>query len=383
MDLEDLLNRKDIPDDVKEELKRLYSSQSLSTLAIQDELASSQERYRALFERSNDAIFIVDKVTGSYLDANKAAETLTGRSLDTLKTMRTFDVCPKGAQDRLDILAGRKEPTDLGEIEYVHPDGSVRIALLSTVPLSNGQIFGVARDITNRKTAQKILLEKERLSAVSDLTNATIHDFKNTLTLILGNLDLAMIVPSVPKETMAYLRVIDVCTSDAQARIQQLQHFLSRGIRCGEQTPIDLDALIEETIEQAKPTFMANRYEIKVERCYGDVGPLKGNPSELRTAFYNLIKNAVEAMPSGGTLGFETKNQEEDVSIKITDTGIGMDEKVQQKIFEPYNSTKGRGRGFGMASVYAIIRDHEGKIFVQESAPDKGTTIAILLPYNK
>ena len=231
MDLEDLLNRKDIPDDVKEELKRLYSSQSLSTLAIQDELASSQERYRALFERSNDAIFIVDKVTGSYLDANKAAETLTGRSLDTLKTMRTFDVCPKGAQDRLDILAGRKEPTDLGEIEYVHPDGSVRIALLSTVPLSNGQIFGVARDITNRKTAQKILLEKERLSAVSDLTNATIHDFKNTLTLILGNLDLAMIVPSVPKETMAYLRVIDVCTSDAQARIQQLQHFLSRGIR--------------------------------------------------------------------------------------------------------------------------------------------------------
>jgi PAS domain S-box-containing protein len=125
-------------------------------------LQESEELYRTLFERSNDAIFLVDIATGNYLDANRAAEIMTGRSRDELKTLKTYDITPKGAKKRIKSLLNLNDSVEMGEIEYVKPDGSVRTAILSTVLLTKDQVFGIAHDITQRKQAEKEMVKLEK-----------------------------------------------------------------------------------------------------------------------------------------------------------------------------------------------------------------------------
>ncbi len=118
---------------------------------LEDTLKKSEEQFRLLFERSSNAIFLIDKKNGKYLDANKAAEKLTGYSVSELKKMNTLGLTPKGAKERLARIANLKATINLGEIEYVHPDLPKRYATLSVVPLNENMVFGIANDITERK----------------------------------------------------------------------------------------------------------------------------------------------------------------------------------------------------------------------------------------
>jgi PAS domain S-box-containing protein len=114
-------------------------------------LAASERRYQLLFERSHDAIFLVDPRTGRYLHANQAATTLTGRSLEEIRQLTTNQLCPRGAQDRLRRLARAAGAMDMEEVEYLRPDGTRRTALLTAVPIDDSVSFGIAHDITARK----------------------------------------------------------------------------------------------------------------------------------------------------------------------------------------------------------------------------------------
>ncbi len=130
---------------------------------VEETLLASEERYRTLFEQSNDAIFLLDINTGKYLDANKSAEIITGKSLDELKRASVLEVAPKGALSRLEALRGSTTSNDMGEVEYVRTDGTIRTATLNTVPLREGQIFGIAHDITERKEHELELYESQAL----------------------------------------------------------------------------------------------------------------------------------------------------------------------------------------------------------------------------
>ncbi len=128
----------------------------------EEALRESEERYRALFERSSEAVFLLDVTTGCYLDANAAAERLTGRSVSELRTLTTRDVVPSGAADRLQQLVAMQDSIEFGEVNYVRPNGDSRTALLSAVRLSKDYVFSTARDITERKQAEAKLKESER-----------------------------------------------------------------------------------------------------------------------------------------------------------------------------------------------------------------------------
>jgi PAS domain S-box-containing protein len=125
-------------------------------------LRESEGRFRMLFERSNDAIFAVDKKSGRYLDANKAAEKLTGRSIAEIKRLTVFDITPESAKERLDKISSTKETFEFGEVVYTRPDGSARTALLSALPINDEIIFGIAHDITETKLAQQSLERRAR-----------------------------------------------------------------------------------------------------------------------------------------------------------------------------------------------------------------------------
>ncbi len=120
-------------------------------------LHESEGRFRMLFERSTDAIFIVERTSGRYLDANQSAEKLTGRSRDEIRQLSTFDITPKGARERLEQIATTNETIELGEVEYLRPDGSFRITKLTSVPINPEVVFGIAHDITEARQAQSAL----------------------------------------------------------------------------------------------------------------------------------------------------------------------------------------------------------------------------------
>jgi len=121
------------------QLKIQIAEQEKATVLLKE----SEERYRTLFELSNDAIFLVDISTGNYLDANKSAEVMTGRSLSELKRLKTYDITPKGAKKRIEKLLNLNDLQKMGEVEYIRPDGTIRIAVLNSIPLSKNHIFGM------------------------------------------------------------------------------------------------------------------------------------------------------------------------------------------------------------------------------------------------
>lgn len=142
----------------------------------------TEEKYRALFERSIDAISLVDLTAGNYLDANKAAEALTGRTVEELKKLKTSDITPKEAGKRLELLNHTREPMQLGEVEYHRPDGTIRTALLTSIPLNNNQAFGVAHDITERKQLKQAYKDSD------SITEATLQSIHNGI-LVLNDQD--------------------------------------------------------------------------------------------------------------------------------------------------------------------------------------------------
>jgi CheY-like chemotaxis protein/anti-sigma regulatory factor (Ser/Thr protein kinase) len=125
---------------------------------------------------------------------------------------------------------------------------------------------------------------------------------------------------------------------------------------------------------------MAAGVSVKIDKKFTDLPKISGNPSALREAFTNLVFNAVDAMPQGGTITFEAKTEPHVVRLEVSDTGSGMSEEVRRHCFDPFFSTKGtKGTGLGLAMVYGVIRRHEGTVDIK-SEPGKGTTFIIRLP---
>ena len=146
------------------ELQKAYNASLnlLEDIRIEVEARKkSEELYKSLFDKSINAVFLVDTKTGKYLNSNKAGEELTGRSVEELKKLTIKDITSLGAETRLNIIQDMSKSMNLGEVDYIRPDGNIRSAIISAVPVEKDIVFGIAMDITKRKEAE-IKLEEKR-----------------------------------------------------------------------------------------------------------------------------------------------------------------------------------------------------------------------------
>jgi PAS domain S-box-containing protein len=301
------------------------------------------------------------------------------------------------AEDRERVKAAaakQAEGTYREEYRILRPDGAIRWILDRAFPIkdSSGKIYrivGVAEDITEKRKLEEQFLRAQRMEAIGALASGMSHDLNNILAPVL-------MVPSVLRTKLEsekdreLLGLLEKSAQRGASLIRQLLLF-SRGVS-GQKVPVQLSHLIKEMVLIMRETFPR---EISIVVEPGNVGPVRGDPTQFHQVIMNLCVNARDAMATGGKLTLGLKNVELQagdrrhpqaraghyVVLIIADTGQGMTPEIQARIFDPFFTTKelGKGTGLGLSTVAAIVKSHEGFVTVY-SEPGRGTAFHVYLP---
>ena len=357
-----------------------------------------EQRFDDLFENTKDILFTVD-LDGRVTSVNKAAEEVMGWSREEAlqKSIKSL-VAPEHAASCDEMMRRilSEEPLQHFEIAVLRKDG--RKVLLDTsarLLRSNGQkqsIQGIARDVTERRHLENMVQQSQKLEAIGRLSGGLAHDFNNLLCVISGHTELLTEALEPANPAVRSVTQIRKAADSAAALTRQLLAFSRRQVFHPQ--VVDLNAVISETQK-----LLARLIDENIE-FYTALDPALGNvlvdPVQVEQVIINLVLNARDAMPQGGKLTIETSNLdlEEDhqskhshiptgkyVLLAMTDNGCGMNEETQSRIFEPFYTTKelGKGTGLGLATVYGIVKQSGGFIWVY-SEEGRGTTFKVYLP---
>ncbi len=354
-------------------------------------IQKSEKRYRTLFEKSTDAIFIVERSTGRYLDANEAAIRLCGRKLSELKNLTTQDTTPDKFRERLNIIEKGITTADLGKVTYIRPDGSQRVAILTSVPIDNEAVIGIARDLTDELDMEHQLRQAQKMEAIGTLAGGIAHDFNNILSAILGYSELAL--AELPPEASLRNKLEAIHSSGERARdlVTQILAFSRKDEQI--RSMVELHLILEDTLKLLRPAIPTT---IDIQTQISSNCRVLGDPSRIHQVIMNLCTNAYQAMlEAGGTLTIslsEVKMEGRAAAITqlpsgsycklvISDTGVGIPSNNLERIFDPYFTTKekGKGTGLGLAAVHGIVKSHGGAILV-ESQIMQGTSFQVYFP---
>ncbi|MEY2572145.1 MAG: hypothetical protein QOJ87_358 [Verrucomicrobiota bacterium] len=245
----------------------------------------------------------------------------------------------------------------------------------------------LADALTELKTTQGRIVQQERLHAFSEMAGGVVHDFNNALMAVVGYSEILLRRPELlsdHKTVIEYLKTMNTAGRDASQVVTRLRDFY----RPREQTDIfesvDLNALMEQIVPLTQPKWknqaLGRACTISLVLELQNVPRISGIAPELRELLTNLIFNAVDAMPAGGTITLRTRRDDEHVVVEVADTGTGMAPEVRERCLEPFFSTKqDRGTGLGLSMVFGTIQRHEGTLEI-DSAAGKGTTFRIRFP---
>lgn len=381
-----------------EELVKERTAELVAEIAerrqVENNLIDSEEKFKAFFDNASDGILIVDPNTRKYLAGNRKICRMLGYSAGELVTLGLEDTHPPHDYPHiLEIFTKHctNEITTTYDLPFLRKDETAFPAEISTAVFTiknKKYLMAAIRDITERKIIEAELLKTRKLESVGVLAGGIAHDFNNILTAILGNISLAMahIKPHDPIE--ALLEQVHKASLRARDLTQQLLTF-SRG---GE--PVKKIASIVDIITDSA-SFILRGSKVKCEYHFAEnLWPLEIDAGQISQVIQNIIVNASHAMPSGGIIHITGENIEakdaalflpvasDCIRIVIQDSGIGIQQKHLEKIFDPYFSTKQMGSGLGLAITHSIVTKHGGTISAA-SEPGTGATFTFYLPANK
>ena len=373
-------------------------------MVVEDSAHASEVDYRALFDSSGDAIFLLDSKTLQVLQANRTASRLSGRSTEELVGRPILEFCdrllPTSTPNELncEIFLRHSDGNGLaceGRADLVHcPKGPVLMLTMHDIT-AHKQTEQSLRESTRElgstvaelRETQKQIVQQERLRALAQMASGVAHDFNNVLAKILGFNELLLAWPEnlIDKEKVKkYLQMTSAAAQEAVTIVNRLREFYRHRKESEVYQSLDLNETIAQAIVLTQPKWkdqmMASGAMVVINTDLRDVPPIRGSESDLREVFINLLFNSVDSMPQGGTITVATRSEADSIVIEVRDTGRGMTEGVRQHCFEPFFTTKGeRGTGLGLAIVYGMVQRHGGTIDIQ-SEEGKGTVVVIHLP---
>ena len=382
----------------------IYANDITERKKAEEVIVASEKKYRRLFETSQDGIMARD-LEGRMIDCNQAYSRMIGYSKKELTNVAATDLLPEKWWGQREKIV--KEVLETGgsivfEREYRRKDGVVFPASVRTWRLTDekGNMVGtwsMVRDITQQKELQEKLQrhtthleqlveertqqlkDSERLAAIGATAGMVGHDIRNPLQAIISDVYLAKTeLASIPesdekKNTLESLEGIEKNTEYINKIVADLQDF-ARPLKPNAEEA-DLKIIIEDLLkknglpENIKVTF---KIEAEARKVVADC-------SYINRIMYNLVNNAVQAMPNGGKLTIRVFKEANDTIITVKDTGVGIPEKVKGKLFTPMFTTKSKGQGFGLPVVKRMTEALRGTVNF-ESQEGKGTTFMVRLP---
>lgn len=365
-------------------------------------LQEKERLYQALFESSHDAHFLFKN--WRYINSNQAGLALLGcTNKKQLIGAPAESYAPETQPDGVPTLQKFreiKEKTFSGKTVtcewYVRSiDGTVRLteANIHCIRTAAGRILHVSlRDLTRQKQLEEELRQSQKMEAIGTLAGGIAHDFNNILTAIMGYTDLALIRVKKSSPAADALQQVLIASRRASELVRQILTFSSREDQAKQAVQISL--IVREAVQMLRSSIPPG---IKLVEDITSTNLVLANPTQIHQLIINLCTNALQAMnKNGGTLSvslcdvtYKPKNDGHHhktapldyVHLVVRDTGHGMSTKVIKKIFDPYFTTKGygKGTGLGLAVVHGILQSHKAKIKVT-SKPGQGTIFSIYFP---
>ncbi|HET7229654.1 MAG TPA: PAS domain S-box protein [Longimicrobium sp.] len=385
----------------------VYNTRDITVRRAGEEALRSRERhFRSLIENAHDIITVLEG-DGDVRFVSPSVERTLGYARERLAGVYLFElVHPDDVPAVLEVfdraIRSPGEPQWL-EFRIRHAGGSYRVLeAICTSLLHDPAVAGIvvnSRDVTDRRNAeealrlsQQQLLQAQKMDAVGRLAGGVAHDFNNLLTAIRGNAELLLFDIPAGDPRREDVEEIRKAADRAAALTRQLLAFSRRQVL--QPRVLDLNDVVQE-MERMLRRLIGEDVEL-VTRLAPGVEQVRADPGQVEQVVLNLAVNARDAMPGGGKLIVETANAELDEEMKrthpyvvpgryvmlcVSDTGQGMDPETRERAFEPFFTTKpaGRGTGLGLSTVYGIVKQSGGFIWL-DSELGRGTRVRIYLP---
>ena len=358
-------------------------------------LRRSEENYRQLIEAAQDAIICIDE-KGIIFLWNESAEKIFGYSKYEIIGQPLTTIVPEKYQTAYQEGFNLFSTSDKNTIsdKPVEVSGITKAGVIIPTELSvssykaeNEQLalIGIVRDLTERKRIEDILLRSEKLKSMGMITSGIAHEFNNILAIVKGFATQIKKKCGNDEKLEKRVDTIIKATNDGVEIVRRMREYTNLELDNANFVPTDMRLLIKQSIGFTMPRWQnianANGIHYKIDTDgFSKELCIMCNQSELREVLVNIINNALDAMPGGGSLSFHTWAEEKTLFVTISDTGMGMGKTVQRNVFDPFFTTKiGVGTGLGMSTAYGIVVRHGGEIEV-ESEEGKGSRFTIRLP---
>ena len=363
------------------------------------QLREREEYFRSLIEQAMDIIAVLD-ADGAVRYASPSVLPLLGYGAEELVGQHIFDlVHPDDVGAAMTVFAegvATGQGVRLLGLQVRHKDGTYRsLEAIGRYLLDDPVVRGVvinARDVTERRSLERQLLQAQKMEAVGRLAGGIAHDFNNVLTAIFGYADL--LTEELPAGSPARqdLEEIRKAATRASALTRQLLAFSRQQVLAP--VVLSVNDLVDDVGKMLR-RLVGEDVELRLILAR-DAGNVRADSGQLQQVIMNLVVNARDAMPTGGKLVIETADAElteqyaelhqavipgRYVMLAVSDTGVGMDAQTKARIFEPFFTTKekGKGTGLGLSTVYGIVKQSGGYVWVY-SEPGHGTTFKLYLP---
>ncbi len=384
--------------DINRYLESAVVERTRELLQAQEALRRSNEVLETTIRAAPVGIVVLDP-SGNVQLWNEMTEAAFGWKQDEVLNRPSPFLKSQRQTEFSDLLARVSQGESISghEASYSRKDGTQIAARVFAAPVRDLQseetgVLLVFEDVTERKSLESQLFQSQKLESIGKLAGGIAHDFNNLLTIINGYADMAL--SRIGKNDPACNQIQQIRKAGGKAANLAEQLLIFSRKKAVEMKPLDLNMAVVD-IEKMLRRLIGEDIHM-VTSLDTSLGTVMGDAGQVQQVIMNLAINARDAMPGGGKLVIETSNVEVDatfskrhpqldpgayVLLAVTDTGIGMDDETKSHIFEPFFTTKepGKGTGLGLATVYGIVRQSRGWIWVY-SEPGRGTTFKIYLP---